>query len=126
MEQILRELTDNTNIRANLSSLRQKIKESENKSKALAHVEQNEAMYLGFLQSEDAKTRKNAALLFGDFAYQDALEALFEAYTEAFTENMIKTIRYTIPNGVYNGSILLAYHLLRKKRFSQLSSLSKA
>lgn len=41
-------------------------------------------------------------------------------------ENMIKTIRYTIPNLVYNGSILLSYVLLRKKRFSQLSSLNKA
>lgn len=41
-------------------------------------------------------------------------------------ENMIKTIRYTIPNVVYNGSILMSYYMLRKKNFSQLSSLNKA
>ncbi len=41
-------------------------------------------------------------------------------------ENLIKTIRYTIPNVVYNGSILISYHIFRKKRFSQLSSLNNA
>lgn len=40
-------------------------------------------------------------------------------------ENMIKTICYVIPKVVYNGSILLSYHLLSKKKFSQLSSLNK-
>jgi GT2 family glycosyltransferase len=40
-------------------------------------------------------------------------------------ENLIKTIRYTMPDVVYNGSILLAHYLLRKKKFSQLSSLNK-
>lgn len=41
-------------------------------------------------------------------------------------ENLIKTIRYTMPNVVYNGSILLAHHLFRKKKFFQLSSLNNA
>jgi GT2 family glycosyltransferase len=41
-------------------------------------------------------------------------------------ENLIKTIRYTMPTVVYNGSILLAHYLLRRKKFSQLSSLNKA
>ena len=85
MEQILRELTDNTNIRANLSSLRQLVKEDKNREAACSHLQANEAMYLGFLHSEDAKTRKNAALLFGDLAYQNALEALYQAYMEEKT-----------------------------------------
>ena len=85
MEQILKELTQNTNIRANLSCLRQLIKESENKTKALSHLEKNETVYLGFLHSEDAKTRKNAALLLGDFAYQNALEDLYQTYVEEKT-----------------------------------------
>jgi GT2 family glycosyltransferase len=41
-------------------------------------------------------------------------------------ENMIKTIKYTNPKVVFNGSILLSYYLLGKKRFSQLSSFNKA
>lgn len=85
MEQILKDLTENINIRANLSSLRQQIKESENKAVALLHLQANEELYLGFLYSEDAKTRKNAALLLGDFAYQNALEALYQAYVEEKT-----------------------------------------
>ena len=85
MEQILKDLTENINIRANLSSLRQQIKESENKAEALLHLQANEELYLGFLHSEDAKTRKNAALLLGDFAYQNALEALYQAYVEEKT-----------------------------------------
>ena len=41
-------------------------------------------------------------------------------------ENLIKTIRYTIPKVVYNGSILISYYFCRKKKFTQLSSLNKA
>ena len=41
-------------------------------------------------------------------------------------ENLIKTIRYTMPKVVYNGSILLSYYMLGKKKFSQFSSLNKA
>lgn len=86
MEKILKELVERQNIRTNLSSLRQLIKDEEQKSTLLKAVEKEEALFLSFLQSEDAKTRKNAALLFGDLAYQNALEALFEGYT---TENTL-------------------------------------
>ena len=33
-----------------------------------------------FLESEDAKTRKNAALLIGDLGYRDLSGAIFKAY----------------------------------------------
>ena len=80
MEKILNELVDNKNIRANLSALRQTLKESGKKDLLLQQVKKQEELFLSFLKSEDAKTRKNAALLFGDLAYQNALEALYEAY----------------------------------------------
>lgn len=80
MEQILKELVENKNIRTNLSTLRQLMKEQENKQKLLHQVEQQEDLFFGFLQNEDAKTRKNAALLLGDLAYQKAFETLYEAY----------------------------------------------
>ena len=85
MEHILRDLTENINIRANLSSLRQMIKESENKTKAVEHFKQHEDIYISFLHSEDAKTRKNAALLLGDLACQEALESLYQAYVDEKT-----------------------------------------
>ena len=85
MEQLLNELLENKNIRTNLSTLRQMIKDEAKKAELLTQVEEQEALFLSFLQSEDAKTRKNAALLFGDLAYQNAFDALYEAYTTETT-----------------------------------------
>lgn len=85
MEQLLNELVENKNIRTNLSTLRQTIKDEEKKAELLTQVGKQEVLFLSFLQSEDAKTRKNAALLFGDLAYQNALEALYEAYVSENT-----------------------------------------
>ena len=80
MEKLLNELLENKNIRSNLSALRQEIKDADKKAKLIAQVEKQEDIFLAFLQSDDAKTRKNAALLLGDLAYQNALEALYVAY----------------------------------------------
>ena len=85
MEKILKELVEKQNIRTNLSSLRQLIKEVDQKEKLNEAVAAQEELFLGFLQSEDAKTRKNAALLLGDLAYQNALEALYEGYVSEKT-----------------------------------------
>lgn len=85
MKEIFYELTENKNIRTNLSTLRQMIKDEEKKDLVLEQVREQEALYLSFLKNEDAKTRKNAALLFGDLAYQNALEALHEGYTSETT-----------------------------------------
>lgn len=80
MEKILKELEENLNVRANLSALRQMVKEQDKKRKVLAHIEKREEQFLNFLKHEDAKTRKNAALFLGDLACQNALEELYEAY----------------------------------------------
>ena len=80
MEKILKELVEKQNIRTNLSSLRQLIKDAEQKVLLKEEVAKQEDLFLSFLQSDDAKTRKNAALLLGDIAYQNALEALYEGY----------------------------------------------
>ena len=85
MEKILNELVENNNIRTNLSSLRQMIKEDVQKQQLLAQMEKYADMFLSFLKNDDAKTRKNAALLLGDLAYQDAVDALYEAYVSETT-----------------------------------------
>lgn len=85
METILKELVEKQNIRTNLSSLRQLIKDEEQKKVLLDIVKNQEALFISFLQSDDAKTRKNAALLLGDLAYQNALEALYEGYVSETT-----------------------------------------
>lgn len=85
MEQIIRELEKKENIRTNLSSLRALMKKEENNKKLLQKMEQLEALFLEFLKHEDAKTRKNAALLLGDLRYEPALHALYNAYKEEKT-----------------------------------------
>jgi len=85
VEQIWKQLIEKENIRSNLSSLRQMIKEEEQKQKLENLFESNEELVVTFLKSEDAKTRKNAALLLGDIAYQPSLDALYEAYVSEKT-----------------------------------------
>ena len=80
MEKILKQLEAKENLRSNLSELRQLIKEEHHRTKLVSWVEENEALLFGFLSEEDAKTRKNAALLLGDLGCQKALEALYQAY----------------------------------------------
>lgn len=85
MEQILKELEKKENIRTNLSALRAQIKDAEKKNQLQQQMKELGELFLEFLSSEDAKTRKNAALLLGDLAYAPALDALYKGYTEEKT-----------------------------------------
>lgn len=72
------------NQRETLSKLRSLIKADE----ALAELKKltgNGEVIIALLHHEDAKTRKNAALLLGDLQLQGALEALKEAYEKETT-----------------------------------------
>ena len=80
MEKIIKQLEEQQNIRTNLSTLRQMIKTDENREQLLRIVEQDDALWLSFLRSEDAMTRKNIALLLGELEYDAAEGALWEAY----------------------------------------------
>lgn len=85
LERILTELKEKVNSRSNLSSLRQQMKEESNKQKLLQSLEEYKPVFQVFLKDEDAKTRKNAALLLGDLKCQDAVEPLCQAYEEEET-----------------------------------------
>ena len=89
MHTIIQELLDNQNVRTNLSNLRKQIKDETAKAELLSLVEEKEDVFLAFLTHEDAKSRKNAALLLGDLAYQPAAEVLYQAY-EAETTLFVK------------------------------------
>ena len=84
MEIIYEELLEQKDVRSNLSTLRAGLKGVEEpdsfRAQVANFVEENEELFLGFLACEDAKTRKNAALLLGDLAYSNAADALYEAY----------------------------------------------
>lgn len=85
MKNILEELQKQQNIRTGLSELRQLAKDDTIREQLVSEVAKNEALFLSFLKNEDAKTRKNAALLFGDLNYQKAMEGLYEAYEKETT-----------------------------------------
>lgn len=85
MEKIVEELQKQQNIRVNLSNLRQLIKDEKSCRKLAQIVEADDAMWIGFLGNEDAKTRKNIALLLGDISYQPAAEALWDGYNREQT-----------------------------------------
>lgn len=85
MLQIIKELEKRENIRTNLSTLRQQVKSEDVKQQVLQKMDVLGELLLEFLHHEDAKTRKNAALLLGDLAYEPAVEALYRAYVEEKT-----------------------------------------
>lgn len=85
MDQIYKELSEQVNVRSNLSNLRQKIKDQDAQQSAYHWIADHEALFLEFLSNEDAKTRKNVALLIGDACYQPFMEALWKAYSKETT-----------------------------------------
>lgn len=82
MNQLFADLRENKNVRSSLSALRAMLKTCtpSEREEVRRFVEENETQMFSFLEAEDAKTRKNVALLFGDLAYQPALSALMDAY----------------------------------------------
>ncbi len=87
MEKLLQELKEQVNVRGNLSALRKLLKDPEDKKALLSQWKHPEEV-IAFLQSEDAKTRKNAALLIGDLklAVADQLMKAYEAEQTLFVK----------------------------------------
>ena len=75
-----KEITENHEVRQNLSKLRQEIKKEGTPAPLLYAIAGNEDKLIALLQSDDAKTRKNAALLMGELKKMEFLQPLYEAY----------------------------------------------
>lgn len=84
INELFNTLADGGNQRETLSRLRGQIKE-EAVLAELRKLAGNGETVIALLAHEDAKTRKNAALLLGDLQLQSALEALKEAYEKETT-----------------------------------------
>lgn len=80
MKDIIRDLTEQNNIRENLSRLRKEIKDEQAYNMAQGLLADKKGLIEDFLKSDDAKTRKNAALLIGDMRWDESVDKLFEAY----------------------------------------------
>lgn len=90
MRELLEQLEENKNVRQNLSRLRQEIKTDGNKNVFLEWLDGREGILSAFLSHEDAKTRKNAALLLGAVGKAEFLPLLYSAY-QAETQMFVKS-----------------------------------
>ena len=88
METIYQELKEQKNVRSNLSALRAQLKKDADEqayAQAETFAEENKSLFWNWLESDDAKTRKNAALLLGEIEYEPAVEKLFTSYQKEQT-----------------------------------------
>ena len=85
MKNILKELVEQNNVRSNLSALRQLVKEEEGKANTVLFFDKNPQLVDLFLNSEDAKTRKNMALLLGDLEQSKVVDILYDGYKKEDT-----------------------------------------
>lgn len=74
------QIVQNQEVRQKLSKIRQELKVKGNVEELLRIVDGHEQTLNMLLNSEDAKTRKNTALLMGDLGKQDYLKPIYEAY----------------------------------------------
>lgn len=72
----------NQDVRQNLSKIRQEIKNKENLELFCKLISGQEQQLINLLDAEDAKTRKNTALLMGDAGKQQFLQPLWAGYQQ--------------------------------------------
>lgn len=78
---IYEEIKNGINVRQNLSSLRQELKEGSSRHAFLFNFAgECKDVLVPLLKNEDAKTRKNTALLLGELGQESFIEPLMEAY----------------------------------------------
>ena len=85
LENEFHKLEEKQEIRTTISQIRKEIKKQDSKKAFLELLQGKESMIVAFLSDEDAKTRKNTALLIGDLKLEQAKEALIAAYLNETT-----------------------------------------
>ena len=109
-------LKNKESVRETLSAIRSEIKEDKKKEELLQQPGLQEVL-VGFLEDEDAKTRKNAALLIGDLKLQEADEALLTAYQKEKT--LFVRSSYLAALGKLDASEYLEYFKERLEELKQ-------
>lgn len=82
---LLEDILKGENVRQNLSKLRAEIKDADNFNALSYAISEYTDEFIALLNHEDAKTRKNVALLMGDLKNDSFLSALYTAYTQETT-----------------------------------------
>ena len=85
IQKIWNRILEGEDVRQNLSKLREVVKDNKCKEICRKLVLENELILESLLESEDAKTRKNAALLIGDLQLSSMQMALWRAYEKEET-----------------------------------------
>lgn len=85
VETFCEELLENKNVRSNLIAIKQQIKDNEEELEIVEKWEAEHGKLIEFLQHEDAKARKNAALLLGEIESSNGLDELWAAYSREQT-----------------------------------------
>ena len=80
IKELYKNICDGTEIRKNLISLRQEMKEPYAKRALAYELAGAFDVFVTLLKNEDAKVRKNAALIMGDLECEDLLPVLVKAY----------------------------------------------
>lgn len=79
--EVWEQIKKDRDVRQNLSKLRQELKQNKSQAALLYQIAGEEQQLVELLKHEDAKTRKNAALLLGDLGLPEFLDPLYQAYT---------------------------------------------
>lgn len=104
-------------VRQNLIRLRQEIKDSHERHALQFFLGGNYSLLLGLLSHEDAKVRKNTALILGALQEQKLLQPLYEAYEAE--ETMFVKSSYLLAMKEYDCS---EYREPLRQRLAELSS----
>lgn len=90
IEKIWEQMKQAKDVRQNISRLRKEIKDKASLQELLCVMQDEEDRLIDLLKAEDAKTRKNAALLMGDLGKQEFLTPVYHAYKEE-TQRFVKS-----------------------------------
>lgn len=83
-------IIDGIDLRQNLILLKNELKEENNKFTLLYHMGTNREVFINLLSNDDAKVRKNAAIIMGNLALPEYLGPLYTAY-EKETQLFVKS-----------------------------------
>lgn len=119
---MIRELYDNIiqhkDIRQNLIQLKSELKEQNNKTALLYQIGADYSIFDQLLLNQDAKIRKNVALIMGELAVPCFLDKLFDAYKK--DEQLFVRSSYLIAIKNFEYDMLLPYF---KERLSTLAKI---
>lgn len=118
VQKIWNKILENKNVRQNLSKLRENIKEDKNRLLCKKIVQENELVLEQLMESEDPKTRKNAALLIGDLQLSSMLLNLWRAYEKE--ETLFVKSSYLIAMGKMDVSAFLKPIKAREQQLANM------